>query len=673
MSYQAFGRTIRKVGVVGSGQIGPDIALYFSKVLAEHDVPVVVTDVVPAALEAGAAKTKKKLDKGVETGAFKRDQADRILANLSFSADPDALRGADFVVEAATERLEVKRGIFASLEDRVGPDTILASNSSHLEPETIFEGLRHPERSLVIHYFFPAERNPLVEVVPGARTEATIWSFCLRFYEAIGKVPIRVGSRYGYAVDPIFEGLFLAAALLVESGTASPKQVDAIACKVLGLGVGPFTAMNLTGGNPLTQVGLGHYHDKLMPWFRSPSVLDRQVEAKAPWETAARGEAVVYDEATFAKVSAVLTGAYFGLATEVLDSGITNVADLEMAVELGLVMEPPFALMNRVGVPEALARVRGYAAANPGFKVAGVLERQAAAGKPWRIPVVLREDRAGVALVTIRRPRVLNALDRETFVQLRETFDALRDDPSIRAVVLTGFGPKAFVSGADIGMLARIQNPADGERLCLETGEAVAAVDGVGKPVVCALNGLALGGGNELAMACTARIARKGLRLLAGQPEPKLGFIPGAGGTQRLPRLIPFEKAWTLLRTAGTLSSAEALACGLIREEVEGDLLARAVELARELADGRTRVAPIPRGPIAAPAGLPEPELGGLSRRIDELLRRAILEGARLTLAEGVRLEARLFGECCATQDMKLGLENFQRTNLKEPARFVHA
>ena len=174
-------------------------------------------------------------------------------------------------------------------------------------------------------------------------------------------------------------------------------------------------------------------------------------------------------------------------------------------------------------------------------------------------------------------------------------------------------------------------------------------------------------------MACTARIARKGQKVLAGQPEPKLGFIPGAGGTQRLPRLIPFGQAWRILRTAGSLSSAEAREAGLIREEVEGDLVERAIGLARDLADGKAQSAPIPRGPIPVPATLPEVDLAGFSRRIDQILQRAILEGARLSLEDGVRLEAKLFGECCGTQDMKIGLENFAKTGLKEPAKFVHA
>jgi enoyl-CoA hydratase/3-hydroxyacyl-CoA dehydrogenase len=669
MPFSILGRSLTRVGVVGSGQIGPDIALFFSKTLAPHGVPVVVTDVAPAALEAGAARTKKKIDKGVETGAFTPDEAGRMARNITWTSEKQGLAGADLVIEAATERLEIKRSIFAELEGLVPHDAILASNSSHLEPEEIFAQAKRPDRTLVIHYFFPAERNVLVEVVPGKETAAAVAGFCMRFYEAIGKVPIRVGSRYGYAIDPIFEGLFLAALLLHEAGVASPKQIDAIAQKTLGLGVGPFTAMNLTGGNPLTQVGLGHYRDKIMPWFRSPKPLDEMVAKKGQWEAAGRGETVEWSAATGERVSRALLGAFFGLSCEILHSGITNVGDLDMAVELGLVMKPPFTLMNETGVPKALELVQDYAKANPGFVVAPALAEQAKKG-PWRIPFVFREDRGDVAVAVIKRPRVLNALNLDVYAQLREQFDEIRRGPYAGAV-LTGFGTKAFVSGADVGMLAAVKGPADGEAASRASHEVQNFVENLGKPVVCALNGLSLGGGSELAYACTARIARKGIKPLFGQPEVKLGIIPGAGGSVRLPRLIDFATAWRILRTGGSIAGAEALRLGLILEEVEGDLVGRACEIVREIASGKRAVKAIARGPVPVPP-LDEPDLGGLSKRVDAILRRAILDGAGMTLEAALANESRLFGEVCGTKDMRIGVENFLRTGLKEPATFVH-
>ena len=289
MPYTDGTRSIARLGVVGSGQIGPDIALHMSKVLHEHGVAVVVVDVAAPALEAGRRKLDGKVDRAVETGAFTPEQAAAIKAGVRFTSDYAELDGAGFVIEAASEDLGLKRRIFAELEERAAPDAVLASNSSHLEPERVFAELRDASRALVIHYFFPAERNPLVELVPAGATAGPLVAWLLRFYERIGKVPLRIGSRYGYAIDPIFEGLFQAAALAVEEGLGGVREVDAVARRALGLGVGPFTAMNLTGGNPITAHGLDELHERVHPWFRTPALMKSAMASGEAWEVAGRG------------------------------------------------------------------------------------------------------------------------------------------------------------------------------------------------------------------------------------------------------------------------------------------------------------------------------------------------------------------------------------------------
>jgi enoyl-CoA hydratase/3-hydroxyacyl-CoA dehydrogenase len=673
MAWKTFGRTINKVGVIGSGNIGPDIALYFSKVLHGRGVPVVVIDIAETALKSGEARVRGKVARGVKTGAFKEEEADSMLANISWTTDYSELKGADLVLEAATEDRAIKGNIFSKLETICSEKAILASNSSHLEPESIFEETKNKNRCLVVHYFFPAERNIMVEIVPGKDTSSEIARFLMKFYEEIGKAPIKVKSRYGYAVDPIFEGIFLASALLVEKGIATVKQADAMVQRALGLGVGPFTAMNLTGGNPITHHGLSEMHDKINPWFHSPKILESQVKSGKPWDTPGRGEKVKYDENTFNTVSNILMGAYFGLAGEILDSGITSLADLEMAVENALVMNPPFEMMNKVGVDKALELVKAYAQEWPEFVVPKVIAEQAKSGKPWDIPLVLREDKDEVALITIRRPKTLNALNSTVISQLDKILAEIKKDNKIKGAVLTGFGVKAFVSGADINELARLKNPEEGEALALRSQKTLNRIEDLGKPVVCALNGLAFGGGNEMAMACTARIAKKGLKALAGQPEPKLGIIPGFGGSQRLPRIVGLAEAWPILRTGNPISSAEALKIGLIQEEVEGDVKEAGITLAKKLISGETKVPPIKKEPLEIPKSLPEVDIGHLSRKTDEIMREAILGGARMTLKEGLKHEAKTFGKCLRTKDMRIGMENFMKFGPKRNAEFSHA
>ncbi len=673
MGFTMFGRTIRKIGVIGSGNIGPDIALHFSQNLYSYGVPVVVVDILQAALDAGSKKAESKMAKAVEKKIFKKEEADAIFRNMLFTTDYGKLNDADLVIEAAFERLDVKNKIFDQCQESCPKTAILASNSSHMAPEEIFQKMKDKGRSLVIHYFFPAERNILVEIVPEKDTDPALVEYLMKLYEFIGKAPIRVKSRFGFAVNPFFEGIFLAAALAVEKGLASVKQADAVVQKTLGMGVGPFTGHNLTGGNPLTQHGLSVYTSIIMPWYRSPKILDDQVKSGKPWETPERGEKVEYNQEVYEAISNRVMGAYFGIACEIVESGITNISDLDLGVDVGLVMTPPFQLMNKVGVKKSLELVEAYAKENPGFKVAEILKKQAASGKPWKIPVVIREDRGNVALVKIRRPNVLNALNKEVLDQLFEIFTNIQKDPKIRGAVLTGFGTRAFVSGADIGMLAALKTPEEAEAGCLKDQVPLALIENLGKPVVSAMNGLAFGGGNELSMVCTARIAKKGQKVFVAQPEPRLGIIPGIGGTQRLPRLVGIERAWTILRSANPISSAQAKEIGLIHEEVEGDLIEAAMDWVDKILSGKVRIPPIKKDPIPTPSKLPEVDIGHLSRKIDSLLQRAILEGAKMTLEEGLKLEAKIFSECLLTQDMRIGMENFMKNGPRVNANFVHA
>ena len=673
MSFEFGGRTLSKVGVVGSGQIGPDIALHFTKVLAPSGTSVVVVDISDEALAAGKARLEKKIDKGVASKAFKPEQADAMKSNVTFSSDYEQLRGADLVVEAATENEAIKGKIFTQLEALTGPSALLLSNSSHLEPERIFAPLKDKRRAAVVHYFFPAERNRVVEIVPGAGTSSGTAAFLLGFYEEVGKVPVRIGSRYGYAIDPIFEGLLQTSALLAEAGVATTKEIDAVATQVLGLGIGPFTAHNLTGGNPITAHGLGELHERVNAWFQPPASLLEKVTRGQDWEVPGRGETIDVPEPKAVAVADALRATYWGLVCEVLDSGITNVSDYEMAIEIALVIDGPFAAMNRYGTAEALALVRRFAAQHSGFPVAACLVEQGESGQPWDIPYVVREDRDGVALLTIRRPKVLNALNKEVFAQLEAHADAIEADGSVVGAVITGFGTKAFVSGADVGFLAEIETPEQGIQTSLESQRPLNRIAAMEKPVVCAMNGLAFGGGNELAMACHARVCKRGLRVLAGQPEPNLGIIPGAGGTQRLPRLVGFEHAARMLRTGRPIGSAEAVEIGLVRAEAD-DPVAEALALVKRAAAGEVTLERLVDGPLSdVPDSLPEVDLGHLSTAVDAIIQRAILEGARLPLKDGLQKEADLFGDVVKTQDMGIGIENFMTRGPRSKAAFVHA
>lgn len=675
MSVTQFGRTIDEIAIIGSGTIGPDIALYFTKRFHDKNVPVTVVDIDEEALEGGRKKMKGKFEDGVEHGVFEEEEVQSMLENVTWTDDYDQISNASLVVEAATEKLEVKRAIFEELEQRVSQDAILASNSSHYTPERIFAETQHPGRCLVIHYFTPAERNPIVEIAPEDRTRPDMTRWAMQFYEELGKAPIEIGSRYGHALNPIFEGLVLAAIKLVEDDYGTVREIDAMVRDALELGAGPFTVMNLTEGNHILKSGLQDYNEKILDWYEVPDLLEQQIEEGTPWPVAGRDETVDYDTGTFQEVRDEIRGALFGLSTEALESGIAGLGDLEMGIELALDVRAPFRWMNEIGTAKALSLVEGYARKHDGFPVPEPLREHGEQNEPWEIPVVFREDRGDIAVVKIRRFKKLNAMNKQVFEQLERAFTDIAGDENKIGAVLTGFGRKAFVSGADINRFPDLHGkPAEATRHALEDQEIVNYIEQMDKPVVCALNGLALGGGSELAMGCHARVAREGVQQIMGQPEPRLGIIPGMGGTQRLPRLIPFREAWKILRTAGHVRTEKAVELGLVREAVRGDrVVSRAAELVEKAVEGEIELDRIETDSIHVPDDLPDVDIGHLSEKIDELLQKAILEGAETNLEEGLKIEADYFGKCFETEDNRIGVQNFLEHGPRKKAAFVDA
>lgn len=249
------------------------------------------------------------------------------------------------------------------------------------------------------------------------------------------------------------------------------------------------------------------------------------------------------------------------------------------------------------------------------------------------------EKKNQIAYVTIDRPKVLNALNMATMEELREVFTDLAADRDIRVVILTGGGQKSFVAGADINELAK--NNAVEAKAYTHRGQAVLdLIENLGKPVIACINGFALGGGCEIALACTMRLASENAKL--GQPEVKLGIIPGYGGTQRLPRLVGSGLAMQILLTGDMISAQEAHRIGLVNEVLPADkLIARAEEIAGKII--------------------------GMSPLAIQYCMEAVNQGMNMSLQEGLFLEATLFGVCCATEDKKEGTTAFLE---KRPANF---
>jgi enoyl-CoA hydratase len=241
------------------------------------------------------------------------------------------------------------------------------------------------------------------------------------------------------------------------------------------------------------------------------------------------------------------------------------------------------------------------------------------------------EVREQVALVTLNRPKVLHALNAVVFDELEEVFAALSVDEAVRVILLTGAGEKAFAAGADLNEVLGT-DAKSGETLARRGQGVFRLIETCGTPVIALINGFALGGGCELALACTFRIASETAKL--GQPEVKLGLVPGYGGTQRLPRLVGSASALKMMLTGEMVGAAEALRIGLVDEVVLAtELIARGEALAKTI----VAVAPL------AVAGCLE----------------AVRRGADLSLEDGLRVEAAIFGRLCGTKDKREGVSAF--------------
>jgi enoyl-CoA hydratase len=252
---------------------------------------------------------------------------------------------------------------------------------------------------------------------------------------------------------------------------------------------------------------------------------------------------------------------------------------------------------------------------------------------------LLYEKKDQIGYITFNRPKLLNALNRKTMEELGDLLSVARDDAEVRALILTGAGEKAFIAGADINELAQ-RTAIDGKEFSLFGQGVLHMLETMGKPSIAAINGYALGGGCELALACTIRLASRTAKL--GQPEVKLGILPGYGGSQRLARLCGKGVAHELVLSGEMISAEEALRIGLVNRVVEpAELIPAAEALAKKI---------IANAPLAVKFAM-----------------EAIEHGMEMPQEEGLFLEATLFGLCCATEDMREGTRAFLE---KRPAKF---
>src|SRR3990172_9396320 len=637
----------KRIALIGAGTIGPDIGYYLKSALPDLDL--VLVDVAQAAVDRAVARFGEYAAKARARGKMSEAEAAAVTRGVRGTTNYEAIRGADWVIEAATEDLALKQRIFAQVEALISADALITSNTSSLPAARIFSGLKHKARATVTHFFAPAWRNPVVEVVRARDADPAVVEYLRWFFCITGKVPLVTEDVECFMLDRVFDNWCNDAALCLPRATAA--QIDSVAGEFVH--AGPFFVLNLANGNPIitetntlqAEAEGGHYRPA--PIFRSV----------ASWATSAIGKRVPVPPDTAGAVRDRLLGVLWSQSLDILDRGIGEAADLDLGCRLALgFRNGPLDLMRSLGEPEVRRVMQRFAAERPGMPAP-----QRALGEYQRFERgVLADNLDGVIAITLRRPEALNALHDELNDEILQVIRRHEADPKVAGFILVGYGTRAFCAGADIGRFpGMLGDAAASTQYARDCSRLLAHLDSMQKPVVAALNGITLGGGLELAMRCHAIVAQREAWLQF--PEITLCIAPGIGAL-----VVPYRR-WPqaaalfhgMLRHAERLDATRAHRAGIIAELADDypSLIRQAVGRVHALA-GQRRAAldhPVAIAPFDA-AGAEQPFSREVVRIIEDAVRAA---AAAPTLAAALDVGYRAFGRSACTAAAREGITAF--------------
>ena len=554
---------IQRVAVVGAGNMGSGIA----QKSAQEEFDVQMVDREAQWVERGQSIITNFLSEAVERRIFSPQQVADIQGRITgVIGVEETAADTDLVIEAVFEDFDVKTAVFSTLDEVCGPNTILASNTSSLSVNALANATGRPDRFVGLHFFYHPAKNRLVEVIPAQSSSQETIDKVVQYCKMLGKVVIVCADRPGFVVNRFFVPWLNEACLLLEEGTASAAQIDAIACKAFQIGLGPFGLMNLTGP-PIALHSTDYLAEQLKtPRYTGAQNLRDLIEANAHWDVSGDDD---YTEDQYTAVSERLLGVVFGVAAQIVDEDICSMEDVDRGAKVGLRWaRGPFELMNKIGVKEAHRMAIKYAElAEDGWNVPTFFTQQA--GNDWDFSYVDSVVSDGIATITINRPEAMNALNVTVVEQLTTAVSAANSDDSVHTIVLDGAG-KAFVAGADVKFFVdKIRADAIPEiyEFTADGHTMLEMLESSSKTTVALTTGLALGGGLELALACDYRIGTR--RTQFRFPETSIGIYPGLGGSQRPARICGIPAArWAVL--AGNFMNAQtAKDLGLITHLVD--------------------------------------------------------------------------------------------------------
>lgn len=640
----------KEVAIVGAGTIGPDIGYYLKHALPH--IRLYLVDVAEAPLQNAEKRLGGYVKKAVERRRLTREKADAVIKNIFYSQDYDALKNCDLVIESATEELSLKRKIFEMVEERVDEDAIIASNTSSFPAARIFSGMKHPERATVTHFFTPARKSLPVEIIRWEKGSPDVVDDLFWLFAATGKAPIITDDAVCFVLDRVFCSLCNEAACLLERATAS--QIDKVAEEFVS--AGPFYVLNLTNGNPII-VEANTLRMEEGEHYRPASIL-KSVEK---WKTHRPGSNVDVPDDLKGLIRDRLLGMLFAQSFEIIDRGIGTGSDLNFGSQVALgYRKGPFDVMREMGEAEVNRIMGVFLKERPGFSRP---EASVSAYLDFR-RYVLVDDVDDIKVLTIRRPQAMNAINHVITNEILDVLRTYANDPAVKGFVITGYGTAAFSAGADIGVFTEmLGNKEVSLKYTREYARVQEFMDGMEKPVVAAVNGVALGGGLEVAIRCHSIVAME--TAFFQFPEITLGIIPGIGGS-----VVPYRK-WPrggavfndMICFGKPLQVKEAREIGMVSAVGEdmGQLLDLAVEEVERLAGNVPR---IPDGAVEIPEiHIPDAPMAGklpLSKEALAIAVETIKAGAAAgTSGEALEICYRGFADVACTDAAREGVSAF--------------
>ena len=652
---------VKKVAVVGAGDMGHGIAELF----AVNGYQVSVMDKFPEMLEKAKVRVAASLDRMVERGKITKEGAASTISRMQYFGDMrQAVSGADLVVEAVPESMELKKSVFSEVSAYAPPEAILASNTSNIRITDLAEATPRPERMVGMHFFNPPMVMKLVEVIPGAKTDPAVADEIVGVCAKLGRTAVKVmKDNPGFIVNRINAADTLLFCLILDKGIASPAEVDTYA-RGQGLPMGPYELLDFVGVD-IGADSLAYFSKALSPEYGKGTTFARMVKEGLLGKKTGKG---FYDwstgKAQIPKVQPtdrVSIMDIFALeineAVKLIEEGVARPDDVERGVTLG--MNRPFGPISvakdlsnaevkskleelaskydcKVFVPaKAIAdgRLRdaiegrlapASAAAAPASGQAKAPPEQAQ-GKAVR----LEKQGGGVARIVLNRPK-LNLINAEVLEGLDRMTDELAADPEVRVVLVTGEGT-VFSAGADLSQyysnaVAFMEFARKGARIMRKLSE-------IPKLTIAVLRGYCLGGGLELALACDLRLATEDVEI--GFPELTRGLVPAWSGSQRLPQLLGLSRASSLVLASERIMGKRAYEIGLVNQLLPpGDPDENAQKYATELA--------LTQAPVAV-----------------MLAKKLLNRGSEVPSDVGLEMEAMAAGVLFGTEDLKEGISAF--------------